>query len=173
MTRTKNMELYEEDLQAVGEYVQAHLGEWLKNTGAGKAEETLRERDVAARESLARLETELKGQRELLHRHMDQSEKRFEEMLHLMDKRFEQVDRRFESVEKRFEQVDKRFEQVDKRFEEILHYMDKRFEQVDKRFEAVEKRLISIETSLRRFIYSSFSFTAAAAGLIIAVVKLA
>ncbi len=120
MTRTKNMELHEEDLQAVGEYVQAHLGEWLQKTETGKAAETLRERDVAVRESLARLETELKGQRELLHRHMDQT---------------------------------------DKRFEEMLHYMD--------------KRLISIETSLRRFIYSSFSFTAAAAGLIIAVIKLA
>ena len=133
MTRTKNMELHEEDLQAVGEYVQAHLGEWLQKTETGKAAETLRERDVAVRESLARLETELKGQRELLHRHMDQT---------------------------------------DKRFEEMLHYMDKRFEQVDKRFESVEKRLISIETSLRRFIYSSFSFTAAAAGVIIAVLKL-
>jgi DNA anti-recombination protein RmuC len=205
MTRTKNMELHEKDLQAVGEYVRSHLGEWLKDTEAGKAAETLRERDVAVRESLARLENGLEGQQELLHRHMDQSDKRFEEILHYMDKRFEQVDKRFESVDKRFEQVDKRFEQVDKRFEEILHYMDKRFEavdkrfeqvdkrfeemlhlmdkrfeqvdkrfeQVDKRFESVEKRLINIETSLRRFIYSSFSFTAAAAGLIIAVVKLA
>ena len=127
MTRTKNMELHEEDLQAVGEYVQAHLGEWLQKTEAGKTAETLRERDVAVRESLARLETELKGQRELLHRHMDQT---------------------------------------DKRFEEMLHYMDKRFE-------SVEKRLISIETSLRRFIYSSFSFTAVVGGLIIAVIKLA
>ena len=195
MTRTKNMELYEENLQAVGEYVQAHLGEWLKDTGAGN--------NVAVRESLARLENGLQGQQELLHRHMDQSDKRFEQMdkrfeeiLHYMDKRFESVDKRFEQVDKRFEQVDKRFEsvdkrfeemlhlmdkrfesvdkrfeQVDKRFEEMLHLMDKRFEQVDKRFESVEKRLINIETSLRRFIYSSFSFTAAAAGLIIAVMK--
>jgi DNA anti-recombination protein RmuC len=196
MTRTKNMELHEKDLQAVGEYVRSHLGEWLKDTEAGKAAETLRERDVAVRESLARLENGLEGQQELLHRHMDQSDKRFEEILHYMDKRFESVDKRFEQVDKRFEEilhymdkrfesVDKRFEQVDKRFEEMLHLMDKRFEQVDKRFEqadkrfeqvdkrfeSVEKRLINIETSLRRFIYSSFSFTAAAAGLIIAVMK--
>ena len=163
MTRTKNMELHEEDLQAVGEYVQAHLGEWLKDTEA--------ENNIAVRESLARLENGLRGQQELLHRHMDQSDKRFEEILHYMDKRFEQVDKRFEQVDKRFEEMlhlmDKRFEQVDKRFESV----DKRFEQVDKRFESVEKRLINIETSLRRFIYSSFSFTAAAAGLIIAVMK--
>ena len=172
MTRTKNMELHEEDFRAVGEYVQAHLAEWLKDTGAGN--------NVAVRESLARLENGLRGQQELLHRHMDQSDKRFEQM----DKRFGEIlhymDKRFESVDKRFEQVDNApLTSVDKRFEEMLHLMDKRFEQVDKRFEqvdkrfeSVEKRLISIETSLRRFIYSSFSFTAAAAGLIIAVLKL-
>ena len=177
MTRTKNMELHEEDFRAVGEYVQAHLGEWLKDTGAGN--------NIAVSESLARLENGLRGQQELLHRHMDQSDKRFEQMdkrfgeiLHYMDKRFESVDKRFEQVDKRFEEMlhlmDKRFEQVDKRFEQVdkrFEQVDKRFEQVDKRFESVEKRLINIETSLRRFIYSSFSFTTAAAGLIIAVMK--
>jgi prefoldin subunit 5 len=125
------------------------------------------------------LETELKGQREILTQSLGFMEKRFEQV----DKRFEQVDKRFEQMEKRFEQVDKRFEellhymdkrfeQIDKRFEEMLHYMDKRFEQVDRRFESVEGRLINIEKSLRTFIYSSFSFTAAAAGVIIAVLKL-
>jgi prefoldin subunit 5 len=66
-------------------------------------------------ESLYRLETELKGQREILTQSLGFMEKRFEQV----DKRFEQVDRRFEQMEKRFEQVDKRFEQVDKRFEQI------------------------------------------------------
>jgi predicted nuclease with TOPRIM domain len=146
MSGSKNMELREEDLQAVGEYVREHLPEWLL------------QRDVELRESQVRLETELKGQRELLQQNMA-----------LMEKRFEQVDKRFEQVDKRFEEM---FHYMDKRFEEMLHFMDKRFEQVDKRFESVEKRLISIETSLRRFIYSSFSFSAAAAGLIIAVMKL-
>jgi hypothetical protein len=61
--------------------------------------------------------------------------------------------------------MDKRFEQVDKRFEDMFHYMDRRFQ-------SVEGRLIGIEKSLRTFIYSSFSFTAAAAGVIIAVLKL-
>lgn len=104
------------------------------------------------------LETELKGQRELL-----------TQSLGFMEKRFEQVDKRFEQIDKRFEEMlhhmDKRFEQFDKRFEDLLHYMDKRFE-------SVEGRLIGIEKSLRTFIYSSFSFTAAAAGVIIAVLKL-
>lgn len=109
-------------------------------------------------ESLYRLETELKGQREIL-----------TQSLGFMEKRFEQVDKRFEEL---LHYMDKRFEQIDKRFEEMLHYMDKRFEQVDRRFESVERRLINIEKSLRTFIYSSFSFTAAAAGVIIAVLKL-
>lgn len=104
------------------------------------------------------LETELKGQREIL-----------TQSLGFMEKRFEQVDKRFEEL---LHYMDKRFEQIDKRFEEMLHYMDKRFEQVDRRFESVERRLINIEKSLRTFIYSSFSFTAAAAGVIIAVLKL-
>ena len=50
------------------------------------------------------------------------------DLIHHLDKRFEQVDKRFEQMQKN---MDKRFEQVDKRFEQV----DKRFEQVDKRFE--------------------------------------
>jgi hypothetical protein len=42
---------------------------------------------------------------------------------------------------------------------------------MEKRFESVEQRLIGIEKSLRTFIYSSFSFTAVAAGVIIAVLR--
>ena len=49
-----------------------------------------------------------------------------------MDERFEAVDKRFEDLyhymDKRFDAVDKRFEAVDKRFEDLYHYMDKRFE---------------------------------------------
>ncbi len=159
MRRTETMRFRDEELQEIGNYVRDHLKEWMKDTDIRGM---LEKRDLETREQLVRLETELVNQRELLTRGMD-----------LMEKRFEQVDKRFEQIDKRFEQVDKRFEQVDKRFEEILHYMDKRFEQVDKRFEQVDKRLINLETSIRRLIYSSFSFTAAAAGVIIAVIKLA
>jgi len=62
---------------------------------------------------------------------LENTNKRLEDLIHYIDKRFEQVDKRFEQVDKRFEQVDKRFEQVDKRFEQV----NKRFEQIDKRFE--------------------------------------
>ena len=67
--------------------------------------------------------------------------KRFEDMLHHTDKRFDQVYKHFEQVDKRFEQVDKRFEQVDKRFEQV----DKRFEQVDKRFDLVDTQFRILE----------------------------
>jgi len=64
--------------------------------------------------------------------------KRFEEMINLMNNRFEAVDKRFEAV-------DKRFEAADKRFEEMINSMNKRFEAVDKRFESQieEIRVIS------------------------------
>ena len=69
-------------------------------------------------------------------------DKRFEELIHYLDKRFEQMDKRFEELihhtDTRFQdlihQMDKRFEQVDKRFEQV----DKRFEQVDKRFSLIQ-----------------------------------
>ena len=138
------MPLAQQDYEAIGEYVRQNLGEWLQAQSLSNPPHVY---EIELRERIVRVEEELKHQRELI-----------QQGFSLMEKRFEQVD-------KRFEQVDKRFEQVDKRFEEMLHYMDKRFE-------SVEKRLISLETSLRRFIYSSFSFTAAAAGVIIAVMKL-
>ncbi len=85
-----------------------------------------------------------------------ESNKRFEELIETMDKRFEAVDKRFEEIisqmDKRFEAVDKRFEAVDKRFEEIISQMDKRFEAVDKRFEAVDKRFEEIISQMdKRF----------------------
>lgn len=71
-----------------------------------------------------------------------------------------------DSKEKR-EMLSQHMTFTEKRFEQV----DKRFEQVDKRFESVEQRLINIEKGLRNFIYSSFSFTAVTAGVIIAVLK--
>ena len=48
-----------------------------------------------------------------------------------MDKRFDDL---IHQMDKRFEAVDKRFEAVDKRFDDLIHQMDKRFEAVDRRF---------------------------------------
>ena len=122
-----SMELREEELSRIGNYVKRHLPEWLADVGLPQG--YLQERQI-------RVEEELSHQRELIKQGFDLMEKRFEQM----EKRFEQVDKRFEQVDKRFEQVDKRFEQVDKRFEELREDMNYRFEQVDKRFESFDRR---------------------------------
>ena len=80
---------------------------------------------------------------DVFNRHAEQVDKRFEDLIHYMDKRFEAVDKRFEAVDKRFEDlisnmnsrfeaVDKRFEAVDKRFEDLIGNMNSRFEQANK-----------------------------------------
>ena len=99
------MALTERDLEQVGQYVQAHLYEWLPAPV------------LQLSERIVRVEEELKAQRELMLQGFRQVDMRFEQV----EKRFEQVDKRFEQVDKRFEQVDKRFEQVDKRFDDINH----------------------------------------------------
>jgi len=69
-------------------------------------------------------------------------EKRYEdisliERIVKVEQSLENINKRLEdfmhAVDRRFEQVDKRFEQINKRFEDLLHYMDKRFEDLNKR----------------------------------------
>ncbi len=62
---------------------------------------------------------ELKAQRELMEVRFEASDRRFEDLIHYMDGRFDAVDKQFESM--------------DKRFEDLIHYMDQRFSAVDKR----------------------------------------
>ena len=120
------MALSPEDLEQVGSYVKSHLPEWLPANV------------INLSERIARVESELVTQRELMREGFDSMQKRFEQV----DKRFEQVEKRFEQVDKRFEDMqhnmDRRFEQVDKRFEDMQHNMDRRFEQIDKRFNATQ-----------------------------------
>ena len=74
--------------------------------------------ELEIRERVIRVEEELKNQRELIH-----------QVLHQMDKRFEQVDKRMEQLkhelEKRFEQVDKRFTAMEKQFELVINRLDR------------------------------------------------
>jgi len=76
---------------------------------------------------------------EALKEYIEQSGRRFEDLLRTMTKRFEESDKRFEALSKRFEESDKHFEVFTKRFEES----DKRFEeilaQIDRSFEAAQK----------------------------------
>ncbi len=65
----------------------------------------------------------IKDDLKLLSHMMD---KRFEEMLHYMD-------RRFGGINRRFEDINKRFEDINTRFEGLTHYIDKRFDGINKR----------------------------------------
>jgi hypothetical protein len=65
------MQLGEDELREIGNSVQTHLREWMERTYFVK-------RDTETRESLIRLEPELKSQRELLAENMRLMEKRFD-----------------------------------------------------------------------------------------------
>ncbi|MDX8389268.1 MAG: hypothetical protein R8M38_02140 [Mariprofundaceae bacterium] len=91
--------------------------------------------ELDLRERTVRVEEELKHQRELMIQGFDQVDKRFEDLISQMNKRFEQVDKRFEQIDKRFEQVEKRFESVDTRFEQMHLDMNKGFVEMNRRLD--------------------------------------
>jgi hypothetical protein len=111
------MALAQQDLQQIGEYVKAHISDWIAEQSLGKPPVVY---EIELRERMVRVEEELKHQRELMGQGFEQ-----------VNKRFEQVDKRLDlmkaDMDKRFEQVDKRFEQVDKRFDEMLKRHDRHF----------------------------------------------
>ncbi len=98
------LDLSQEQLNSIGNFVQLHLHEWIDD------------RIINQRERIIRVEESLKHQYEL------------------MKQGFDNMEKRFTQIDKRFEQVDKRFEQVDKRFEEMRQDTKDRFERVDKQF---------------------------------------
>jgi len=104
------MALAQQDLQQIGEYVKAHISDWIAEQSLGRPPVVY---EIELRERMVRVEEELKHQREL------------------MREGFEQVDKRLDlmkaDIDKRFEQVDKRFEQVDRRFDELLKRHDRHF----------------------------------------------
>jgi hypothetical protein len=100
------MPLVQEDYDAIGEYVQKHMSEWLENQTFAKPPQVY---EIELRERMVRVEEELKNQRDLMKQGFD-----------LMDKRFEQVNKRFEQIDKRFEQIDKRFEVLTIRIDRFM-----------------------------------------------------
>ena len=134
------MALAEQDIA----FIKQHLGEWLAEVSLGKPPAVY---EIELRERMIRVEEELKHQRELMQQGFVMMDKRFEELQHQMDKRFDGVDKRFEAVDKRFEAMDKRFEAMDKRFEEITRRLD-------------------------RFMVWSFSTTVTVGGLVVDILKL-
>ena len=112
---------------------------------------------------------ELKKQREDFNERSKAADRRFEELIDNMKRRFEEsnkryeqlrddMNRRFEAVDKRFEELittmNKRFEESNKRYEELREDMNRRFEAVDKRFEeliaTMNKRFEEVQEQFRK-----------------------
>ena len=96
------MSLTEEDLHRIEVLVDRLVEE--------KVARLYYERDLDLRERMARVEEELKHQRELMAQGFQLMDKRLEALRDEMDKRFEQVDKRFEQVDKRFEALTDRID---------------------------------------------------------------
>ena len=107
------MALAEQDIA----FIKQHLGEWLAEVSLGKPPAVY---EIELRERMIRVEEELKHQRELMQQGFVMMDKRFEELQHQMDKRFDAVDKRFEAVDKRFESMDKRFEEITRRLDRFM-----------------------------------------------------
>jgi hypothetical protein len=78
-----SVELGRKELERIGEYVRAHLAEWMG--------ELRRDRELELTERVVRVEEELKSLREV------------------MEARFESVDERFKSIDSRFDTMERRF----------------------------------------------------------------
>ena len=90
------MELSQEALETIGNYVRRNLPSWMEELGVRSGAQ----RDLEIRERTVRVEEEIKSQRELMHQG-------------------------FEQVRAQFKQVDKRFEQLDKRLDDMSSHMNR------------------------------------------------
>jgi chromosome segregation ATPase len=126
------MELSQDTLKQIGEYVKQHLPEWTRETGspgveASTAEELRREIDIRGR--IVRVEEELKTSRELMREGFAAVNRRFEDQTAHFNTRFEAIDKRFEdqaaSFNARFETIDKRFEDMNSRFTDMQKHTNR------------------------------------------------
>ena len=128
------MELGERELHKIGEFVKAHLPQWMGETGLAAAIEggesltALHKRELDLIERIVRVEDALMNLREVMEERFMKVDERFEALQKLIEERFVRIDKRFEAQQK---QIDERFEaqqkQMDKRFEAQQAQMDKRF----------------------------------------------
>ena len=79
---------------------------------------------------------------EALKKYMEQSDRRFENLLRTTTQRFEASDKRFEELRA---DTNKRFEASDKRFEELLTRMDRSFAAAEKHREALKREHLELE----------------------------
>jgi hypothetical protein len=110
------MNLTEEHLQKIGEYIKRNFDEISGESRFSHA----RAFEMQTSERLTRVEEEVKAQRDIILMGFQQMDKRFELMQKDMDERFKSVqkrmDDRFSQVDRRFDDVNKRFDDVNKRF---------------------------------------------------------
>jgi hypothetical protein len=81
------MALAESDLVRIGDYVKGNLREWIRETGAGTVPaDPVTNTNLLDR--VVRVESELSAQREIMVVRFEAVDKRFEDLIHHMDKRF-------------------------------------------------------------------------------------
>ena len=99
------MELGEREFEKIGDYVKAHLKQWVSETGAaaeaGGASDSiveratwLRERELDLVERVVRVEEELKNLREVMEERFQKVDERFEAQRELMNERFDHMVKR-------------------------------------------------------------------------------
>lgn len=86
-----------QELETVAAYVKDHLPGWLERSPEAVPSDYFRlsERIVRVEEGLLRVEEAIKYQNLSMEKRFEAVDRRFEDLMHLIDKRFEAVDRRF------------------------------------------------------------------------------
>jgi len=168
-----HMEISGKQFTEIGDYVQTHLSDWMKNI------KPVEQIPLQLLERMVRVEEETKHLRES----MQEGFKRSDENFQAMEKRFDLMEKRFDTMEKRFDTMDQRFEsmlkQMDQRFESAQKQMDHRFEsaqkQMDQRFESAQKqmeqRFDSMTKRIDRLMIWTFGLAVTTGGVVIAVLK--
>ena len=93
----QSMTLGENELRQIGEYVRGNLPAWMEEISFSH-----RDLPVQLVERMVRVEEELKAQRELMAVRFSAVDRKFEDTLSYMEKRFDAVDKRFDAMNKRF-----------------------------------------------------------------------
>jgi hypothetical protein len=122
--------LGQQDLERVGDYVRGHLSTWLSEVAP------LVVSVPQLLERTARIEEELKSQRDLMRTQFEASDRRFEELTKHSDQRFEDMGTLFQDLTKH---ADKRFEDMGIRFQDLAKHADNRFADMGARFEDLTK----------------------------------
>lgn len=131
------MDLTEEQLKRIGEYVSRNFDELIERSSYGR----MRSYEITVIERVTRVEEELKSQRDLMMKQHEmtmfgfqQMEKRFEVIQKSMDDRFESMQK---DMDVHFGAMQKN---MDDRFESVLENTEHRFISIDKRFDDVNRR---------------------------------